>query len=338
MNRFTATRHTVALAAGLALLLPLQAEAVFGGAGGLGDCTSFTTCTAATASTTFAQSRYNFDIAGSYVVPTGFNPGLNVFTDSDAGHGIAVRRAGVGGLCVNCMSNSPFLSSALAQGQSDFGISRVEARTSVGAQGTDQRSPTSSAHVGIQTFAEAGSVWRDVWRFSADGHFSAVVAIDGQSSADSGNGFFPSTYGHTLSTPSGDWFYDLMVWDVDNLSEDADGFPGPTLVASVRDRSGNAESRASFASALDLEFDFLAGVSYVVVAELRANARNGRTINLFHTARLDDVAWSGPAAMSTLSGHDYTSVPSAVPEPEVNALLLAGLALIGFVAHRRRRA
>lgn len=337
MNRFNLKPHAVALAAALVLFAPQAVRAAFGGAGGLGDCTSFTTCTAALASTSFGHSSYRFDPTASYPTPSGFSAGLNVFTDSQTGYSTAVQRAAVGGLCVNCTSNNPFLSSAVAVSQSDFGINRVDAATSVGAQGTDIITATINSNVAIQTFAEAGSVWRDVWRFSADGHFSATVAIDGKASAATGNVLFPSTYDHTLATPSGDWFYDLDVWDVDHLSQDDDGFLGPTLVARLRDRSGNAESRPSFDSKLDLDFDFSAGVSYVVVAQLRANARNGRSIDLFHTARLDDVAWTGPAGMFTLSGHDYAADPSAIPEPETWALLLGGLGMTSLVARRRRR-
>ena len=337
MNRHSPKPCAVALAAFLVSLASPAAHAAFGGAGGLGDCASFTTCTAALASNSFGYASYHFDPTPSYPTPSGFSAGLNVFTDSQAGQTTAVQRAAVGSLCVNCTSSNTFLSSAFAVSQSDFGTHRVDTGTSVGAQGTDIIASSTQAKVAIQTFAEAGSVWRDVWRFSADGHFSATIAIDGQASAASSNGFFPSTYQHTLATPSGDWFYDLDVWDVDHLSQDADGFLAPTLVARLRDRSGNAESRPSFDSKLALDFDVLAGVSYVVVAELRANARNGRSIDLFHTARLDDVAWTGPSAMFTLSGHDYAASATPVPEPGTWALLLGGLGVTGLLARRRRR-
>jgi hypothetical protein len=161
--------------------------------------------------------------------------------------------------------------------------------------------------------------------------------LDGHASAQTVNGFFPSTYEHTNAELMGDWSYDLKVWDVDHMSPDADGFDGPTLVGSVRDRTGNGESRSSFESELALDFDFMAGVQYVVISELRVNARNGREIDLYNTVKLGDVVLTGNADMSTLSGHDYTAAPTAVPEPQTNALLAAGLVCLVFFARRQRR-
>jgi len=50
--------------------------------------------------------------------------------------------------------------------------------------------------------------------------------------------------------------------------------------------------------------------------------------------------WNAPAAWNGV-GQDYydeTFVVRGVPEPETYALMLAGLALVGFVARRRQRA
>ena len=109
---------------------------------------------------------------------------------------------------------------------------------------------------------------------------------------------------------------------------------GPTLVARLRDRTGNSgEERPSFGSALDLDFDFMHDVSYVVIAQLGVNARNGRNVNLFNTAQLTDVALSSGAQLTALSGHDYLAT---VPAPGSALLLLSGLAGMAMKGRFRR--
>ena len=331
-----AARPLALLGLGLVLMAPMQDSVAFGGAGNLGECASFTTCTAGVSSSAFALVQYNFtSIGAGYQLPVSLSPGLNAFQDSRGQLTSAAQRAAVGDFCVNCYTDNPFYSSAVGRSQSDFAVNHASADTSVGVAGDDNRGSGSFAHVQVLTVADARSAWRDVWSFSGDGHFSATIALDGRSDTTTG-AFFPSTFNYGISATLGDWFYELDVWDVSHLSPDSDGFAGPTLVARVRDNAAGAnEQRASFASSLALDFDFVSGASYVVTAELGVTARNGRTIDLYNTARLGDVRLSNGANLNALSGHDYLNVQAPVPEPQTWVLFAFGLA--GLTLYRRRQ-
>ena len=192
-----------------------------------------------------------------------------------------------------------------------------------------------SASIVFQTFAEATSAWRDVWSFSTGGHFSGDVALDGTSRLDGIPVIVPS-YDKNPLPSFGDWFYDLRVWDVTHFSvSDLFELGGPTLVARAY-QPGSDEQRASFASSLALDFDFLGGTSYVVTSELRTNDFNGRQIDVFNTARLENVLLSNGAALSALSGHDYLGTTAPVPEPSTWALLVAGMLTVARIARQRR--
>lgn len=318
---------------GLVLMEASQPAAAFGGVGSIGECTSFTTCTAALGSSTVAFSQYQFsNVLQYYPVPQTLNPVVNgvSLTNSQVLDAVASRApstAAVGVFCLNCATDNSFFSSAIARAASDFAVNRAAAESGFGAIGGDDRGGGTSASVRVTTGAQSQSAWRDAWTFSNDGRLSATIALDGVSSNHLSNSLFPITYTHLGVGTSGDWYYDFKVWDVDNLSI-SDYFevtPGPTLVAMVRDRSGiNNEQRPTFASSLALDFNYFSGVHYVVTAELGVQARNGRTIDLYSTARLQDVVLSNGAQMNALSGHDYVT---PVPEPQPAALLLAGLAL-----------
>lgn len=329
--------------AALVLMAAAQNSAGFGGVGPLGECTSFTTCTAALGSSTVAFSQYRFsDIGAGYVLPSTVNPAVGGVSltdrlDTHVSLSTTPSAAAVGVFCVGCATDNPFFSSAGAKAQSGFAVNRAEAVSGFGADGVDDRGSDVHARVRVITFAQSQSAWRDAWTFSGDGRFSATVHLDGVSRNATTNAFFPSTYLHSGVGTSGDWYFDLRVWDVDNLSisEYFETAPGPTLVTRVQDRSGiSDEQRPSFASSVALDFDFVGGVHYVVTAELSVQARNGRTIDLYNTARLQDVVLGSGAGMSALSGHDYLA---PVPEPAVATLLATGLALGLGLTRRRRR-
>jgi hypothetical protein len=315
------------LGLGLALIAPLQAAAApFGGAGGLGDCTSFVTCTATAFSSTNTLEQTTFSsLTGGYNVPAGFSPGVNTIQDVHNEETTAAVRAGDPPCpLLNCAATD-WDSFAVARARSDFAVNRASASTSEGASGTDVSfSQTRTAQVQVLTVADADSVWRDVWTFNTNGHFSATIALDGHSST-AANPFFPDTFDYVAGATLGEWFYDLNVWDVTNLSVSEDfETGGPTLIARLQDHTGiGNEQRPTFASTLALDFDFVSGVSYVVTAELGVHSRNGREINLYDTAQLTDVVLSNGAELSALSGHDYLVT---VPEPGQGALMLVGLA------------
>lgn len=327
--------------AAVVLLAASPASAWFGGVDPIPACASFTTCTAAVGSSAWAGTGYRFSNIGPfYPIPTGLNPVVDGVSDTwffEGDVSLSTTPATTGGWPCNvaCYTNNPFTSTASARAQSGFAVNRAAAESGFGANGEDYRSPNSFADVRVTTLAQAGSVWRDAWTFSGDGHFSATVGLEGVSSNRTGANF-PSSYTHNGLVTSGDWFFEFMVWDVDHLSfsEYFEETPGPTLVTRVLG-SGNNEQRASFTSALALDFDFVSGVQYVVTSQLGVNARYGRTIDLYNTARLQEVALSGGASMLALSGHDYLA---PVPEPVAPVLLLAGLLVMVRLGHVRRPA
>lgn len=335
-------RRVAACGLGLALMVPLHAALAFGGIGNLGECATFTTCTAGVSSSAVALSQYEFtDIKDRYRLPQNLVPGVNEFRDQREQQGNTPVRAAVGDFCVNCATDNPFFSSAEARSESDFAVNRASANTSVGVAGQDVQKfgqqVLGSADVRVRTVAEARSAWRDAWTFNADGHFSASVQLDGRSATHTTNLFFPSDFSYSIASTVGSWFYDLRVWDVTNLSvSEFFELGGPTLVARVQDNALNAnEQRASFASTLALDFDFMAGVQYVVTAELGIQAWNGREVDLYNTARLTDVVLSNGANMNALSGHDY--IATNVPEPQTTALMVAGLLCLGLWGRRPLR-
>lgn len=299
--------------------------------GGVGiPCATFTNCSAAVFSHTWASTVYEFNnILGKYQPPGLLQPGYNSEQSEARLETTAALRVAAGECPIIPCGVVGFHGDASAQAQSDFGANRAIASTGFGAQGHDDQG-SASADVRVTTGSTANSVWRDAWTFSTNGHFNATIRAEGQSSRQTANLTLPSTF-----TPFGfpsEWSYDIKVWDVDHLTLDPDRILAPTLVgaASLLEAIAWNESRPSFASLLSLDFNFASGVHYVVIAELRVNTMNGREIDVYNTARLTDVVLSNGASLSALSGHDYLA---PVPEPRTLALLLAGLA---FVAVRLR--
>ncbi len=315
------------------LLAAVQPCLGFGGVGFLAPCPAFTTCTAAVSSSGTYNVRETVNPTAGYNMPLGLTAGVTVHQDTEsAGSSAAV---GVGNFAPDGpLLISPFFIPASARAQTGFGLNRARSSPGRGVGGSDIQGQE-SADVVIQTFAEATSAWRDVWSFSGAGHFSSTISIDGTSRLDD----IPAIQASYVKTPLadyGDWFYDLRVWDVTHLSVSEDfELGGPTLVARVY-QTGFDEQRASFASSLSLEFDFLGGTSYVVTSELRTNGYNGRQIDVFNTARLEEVFLSNGAGLSALSGHDYSGTTAPVPEPSSWALLLAGMLAIARFARQRR--
>ena len=329
---------------GLVLVAASQPSAAFGGAGSLENCATFTTCTAAVGSSTLADVRYVFQpYSPFYLIPAGMNPIVNGVSETRRSDVHAVGSAapswaavGLGNCILPCVQGNPFASTAQARAQSDFASNRAAAASGYAASGTDDHGQGISAAVGVGTDAQSRSAWRDVWTFTNSGHLNATVLLDGRASDASNT--FPSSFTRGIPLSNyGDWSWNLKVWDVDNLKiGDYDEVTlGPTLVVSVQDRSGIFnEQRPTFSSILALDFDFVSGVRYVVIAELVVQASYGRKIDLYNTARLGGAVLSAGAQLNALSGHDYLA---PVPEPGPALMWLGGLAAIALWSRRRLR-
>lgn len=108
---------------------------------------------------------------------------------------------------------------------------------------------------------------------------------------------------------------------------------GPLIVGSGEiSRTADEGSGKSF---LDLVFDVVAGNRYVLVSQLAVVAENNASADFYGTASLERILVTPGMTVDIGSGTAYNI--AAVPEPETYAMLLAGLGLVGFAAHRRRR-
>ena len=318
------------LAAAGALLGIAPGCLAFGGVGFVPDCASFTTCSAAVASSGFWNVRREVsNIQAGFIMPRDWVAGVTMFQGLRTVATTAELLEPNPCLPLACASNQ-FSRVAVAKAQSDIALNRVGTVLSRGVVGT-YTSGSGSATVSLATYVEASSAWRDVLSFSGSGRFSGVVAIDGSSSLDNSL-VFDSSYVFTAAPGNAGWFYELRVWDVTNLSVSDDfELGGPTAVGRAFVFRDN-EVRPNLDTRVALDFDFVSGVSYVLTAELRAVSLDGRQINLYNTARLQDVVLTGGATLTALSGHDYLA---PVPEPQPAALLLAGLAVLARLWHRR---
>ena len=168
------------IAAGIVLAAGTAAPAQ---AGPFDDCATFTSCTAGVRDYVNANTSYIFSgLSPTYVLPAGFVAGTNAVSDQRESQTTAplVGQVGVIGCATACASQF-FEGFARAAAQTDFGVNRALGRTSFGTSGVDVQSGGASAAVRLLNFAEALSIWRDVWTFSSDGHANATVAIDGLS-------------------------------------------------------------------------------------------------------------------------------------------------------------
>ena len=318
-------------AIGVVCLAAAQHAAAFGDVGYLNGCASFTTCTAGLSSGGSYFARRDVAATPGYPLGSDLVQGATVyqhFAQTQDSQAIDIKNfPGV----FPPGATSVWAVFARAQAQSDFGALHARAYSSRAAAGVDAIG-NESAEIIQQTSAQASAAWRDVWRFSAPGSFSATVSADGGSALE-GFSPFPSSYFYGPQPLLADWFFDVRVWDVTNQTpSEYFELGGPTLVARAMP-SGSNEQRNSFNDSLVLNFNFVPDVQYVITAELRTTVWNGRTLNLLNTGRLSGVSLSSGVTMTTLSGHDYVT---AVPEPDPRSLLLAGVVVMLALARRRQ--
>jgi hypothetical protein len=102
--------------------------------------------------------------------------------------------------------------------------------------------------------------------------------------------------------------------------------------------ASSSDFASSFTGFADLSAQFGAGT---ICASAYFNSGYGHCDDANVNPSYDNVrVWNAPVAWgpNSMDSASETFVVRAVPEPETYALMLAGLALVGFVARRRQRA
>ena len=325
----------LAMASALTAVLAAVAPpcAAFGVVGGISDCPTPQSCTAAIASQASYLGQYNFTaVTPGYSFTPGFGPGVTWIGDGTAVVGTGVAISFIPPPSSTSVGTSSFVPDAHARAQSDFGVNRAQASASTGVGGT-HTSGAGTARLDFSLSAVGTSAWRDVWSFSAAGQFNAVVAIDG-SLTSTGIGIVANMpVNQPLQAGQGFVNYRFQVWDVTHYSADVEGTYGPTLVLEASFERSSLFASGLFAANLPIGFAYEPATSYVVTTELNAHGFNGGIADVFQTARLQGVQLSG-GQLTALSGHNYVT---AVPEPASTALWLVGLMGVGLGAGLRAR-
>lgn len=218
-----------------------------------------------------------------------------------------------------------------AQARTDFGRNQARAAAWNSRSWTETRvssadDPTQSSIIGVtHAGAAAWSTYSEILTPDKDGEIILQFELD-QHTGIGRPGF---------SGPVSDRFYggygngSLLVSVVA-----LDPIGGSPFVGDGRvSRSWGLGSGTSF---LDVAFDVLAGKRYRVVSELQVEATENASVDFYGTASLERILVTPGMALAVGSGTAYAV--TAVPEPETYALMLAGLALVGWAARRRRRA
>ena len=125
---------------------------------------------------------------------------------------------------------------------------------------------------------------------------------------------------------------DIALYDVSDIGGSVSLSNPLWLVTDTRSSGGRQMLTVddSFTSSFDFEY----GKQYGIVASFSVNAADGGVADFSNTTSFA-MAAAPSVRLHSLAGVDY-GITAAVPEPASYAMLLAGLGLMGLIAHRRR--
>jgi len=218
-----------------------------------------------------------------------------------------------------------------AQARTDFGRNQAQAAAWNSRVWTETRvnsanNPGQSSIIGVtHAGAAAWSTYSEIFTPDKDGQITLQFELDQH----------PGSGRPGFSGPVSDRFYEGNGYGSLLVSVVAlDPIVGSRFVGDGR-VSRNWE-RGSGTSFLDVVFDAQAGKRYRLISELQVEASENASADFYGTASLERILVTPGMALAVGSGTAYAVM--AVPEPETYALMLAGLALVGWAARRRHRA
>ncbi|KAA3652365.1 MAG: PEP-CTERM sorting domain-containing protein [Proteobacteria bacterium] len=132
--------------------------------------------------------------------------------------------------------------------------------------------------------------------------------------------------GHQTGTAG--YQLDIALYDVNDISL------GNPLWLATDTRSSAGRQMVTVNDTFMSTFDFEYGKQYGLVARFSVDASDGGVADFSNTTRFALASAPG-VRLHSQAGIDY-GITAAVPEPESYAMLLAGLGLMGLIAHRRR--
>lgn len=140
--------------------------------------------------------------------------------------------------------------------------------------------------------------------------------------------------GTLTGTSVGNAGYDLNIalYDVTDVNGSYSLSNPLLLAADTRSISGG--QLVTVDDSFQSSFDFEYGKTYGIIASFSVNATNGGIADFSNTTSFA-MAAAPSVSLHSIAGINY-GIAAAVPEPESYAMLLAGLGLMGLIAHRRR--
>ncbi len=255
----------------------------------------------------------------------------------------------------NILVPGPLLDPARAK--SDYFANHALAATAQGYEFYDDKNTGESNDDGIpnndfflrtQSSSRAGSGWSDTWQATKDATFSINFSLDGSIyRSDCGPNCLivlpAGTHYFRAEDPAFSFDAIMAVFDLntfapcEEISNECDGqADAPVTMASVRIRGGNsyADDRDVVLNGgvLDidltgsLEFEVLAGHTYLIAGTVVAESDNGGVVDLFNTFGLDSViAPPGSLLSDAVLNQGAVLNVSAVPVPGALWLLMGGL-------------